>query len=66
MVLFKSRSIKLHGKPNSAMNLELSEKNYVLLLHRVRLSGRLGLSSLGIFAKSTDKSTLGEQDKGSR
>ena len=38
--------------------------NYVLLFYRIRLSGRLGLSSLGISGnKSADKSSLQCQDK---
>ena len=38
------------------------DNNYVLLLYRVRLSGRLGLSFLRISAKSAYKSSLQEQD----
>ena len=59
MALFKSRSSKLHGNLILPWIWNCLDNNYVLLLYRVRLSGRLGLSSLGISAlKSADNISL--------
>ena len=58
MALFKSRSSKLHGNLILPWIWNCLDNNYALLLYRVRLSGWLGLSSLGIYARSADKFSL--------
>ena len=67
MVLLKSRSSKLHGTPNSAMNLELSRKSLCPLVISCSFEWTARVVKFGNFCqKSADKSSLREQDKGSR
>ena len=69
MWLDKYGSIKNLCPPNCTVHYEFRIvsgmlNNYVLKFYRSRLSGRLGLSSLGISGnKSADKSSLQDQDK---